>query len=66
MKDAATKACVAMICITAVYGVYMMTNAIAGTSVPDGVVLTGLVGAICALGGYSVAVARTTEKKETQ
>ena len=63
MKDGALKACVAMACVTAVYGTYMVTNAIAGQTVPDGVILTGIVGAVCALGGYSVAVVTKTAPK---
>ena len=63
MKDAGVKACVAMVCVTAVYGIYMMSNAIAGQEVPDGVVLTGMIGAVCGLGGYSVAVAKQTAPK---
>jgi len=52
----------AMGCVTAVYGIYMVTNAVAGQQVPDGVILTGVVGAVCALGGYSVAVMKTLPK----
>ena len=55
MKDGATKACVAMVCVVAVYGINMMANAIAGQPLPDGYLLTGVVGAVCALGGYTVA-----------
>lgn len=61
MKDGALKACVGMICVTAVYGVYMVSNAIAGQEVPDGIVLTGVVGAVCGLAGYSVAVSRAVK-----
>ena len=61
MKDGALKACVAMVCVVAVYSVNMLANAIAGQPVPDGYLLTGVVGAVCALGGYTVAssVAKT-------
>jgi hypothetical protein len=55
MKDGALKACVAMVCVTAVYGLNMMANAVAGNPLPDGYLLTGVVGAVCALGGYTVA-----------
>jgi hypothetical protein len=39
----------------------MMANAVAGNPLPDGYLLTGVVGAVCALGGYTVAssVAKT-------
>ena len=57
------KACVAMACVTAVYGVNMMANAVAGNPLPDGYLLTGVIGAVCALGGYSVAVAAKTAPK---
>ena len=63
MKDAGVRACVGMACVTAVYGIYMFSNAIAGQPIPDGVVLTGVVGSVCALGGYSVAVAGQTARK---
>jgi len=62
VKDGALRACMAMGCVTAVYGIYMVTNAVAGQQVPDGVILTGVVGAVCALGGYSVAVMKTLPK----
>ena len=62
MKDSATKACVGMICVTAVYGVYMTASALSGQEIPDGIVLTGIVGVVAGLGGYSVAVARAAEK----
>jgi hypothetical protein len=62
MKDSATKACVGMACVTAVYAVYMTANAISGNPTPDGIVLTGIVATVAGLGGYSVAVARVTEK----
>ena len=58
MNDGAAKACVGMACVTAVYGVYMVTNALAGNEIPDGIVLTGIVGAVCGLAGYSVAASK--------
>ena len=57
------KACVAMVCVVAVYGINMLSNAIAGQPIPDGYLLTGVIGAVCALGGYSVAVATKTQAK---
>ncbi len=57
MKDSGVKACVGMVCVTAIYAVYMSVNAIAGNEIPAGVVLTGVVGVVPGL-----AVARSTEK----
>ena len=55
MKDGALKASIAMVCVTALYGINMTANVMAGNEIPDGYLLTGLVGAVCALGGYTVA-----------
>jgi hypothetical protein len=66
MKDGALKACMGMACVTAVYGIYMVSNAIAGNEIPDGLILTGVVGAVCGLAGYSVAVAQATETARTR
>ena len=64
MKDGAAKAIMGMGCVTAIYGTYMVSNAIAGQQVPDGTILTGVIGVVCALAGYSVAVAARTTKPE--
>ncbi len=63
MKDGALKACVAMVCVVAVYGLNMMANAIAGQPVPDGYLLSGVIGAVCALGGYTVAASVANSRK---
>jgi len=55
MKDGALKASIAMVCVTALYGMNMAANVAVGNDIPDGYLLTGLVGAVCALGGYTVA-----------
>lgn len=61
MKDGATKACVGMVCVSVVYGTYIMANAVAGQPIPDGFVLTGVVGAVCGLAGYSVAATKAAK-----
>lgn len=55
LKDGALKACMGMGCVTAVYATYMMSHVIAGQPVPDGIVLTGVLGAVCGLAGYAYA-----------
>ena len=64
MKDGALKACVAMACVTAVYAINMAANVAAGNQIPDGYILTGVVGAVCALGGYTVAASVAKSSKE--
>lgn len=63
MKDGASKACVAMVCVAGIYGTNMIANAMVGNPLPDGYLLTGVIGAVCALGGYTVASSVQTAKK---
>ena len=55
MKDGATKACVGMVCVAAIYVGYMVSNAVAGQPIPNGTILTAVVGVVCGLAGYSIA-----------
>ena len=63
MNGAAMKACVGMVCISVVYGSYIVSSAVSGQPIPDGIVLTGVVGAVCALAGVSVGLERANAKK---
>lgn len=58
MKDGGVKACVAMACVVATYGIYSMNNP--GS---DGLIFGSVIGAVCALAGYSVAVVTKTTPK---
>lgn len=57
MKDSTATAICGMACTTAIYGVYLVTGAVSNTLAPDGLILSGAVGAIVALAtGTTVAL----------
>ena len=59
MKDGAMKSCVAMVCIVAMYGIYIF-----GTPNPvDGVLFGSVMVAIGALAGVSLRSSAETAKK---
>ena len=58
MKDSTALGVAGMVCVSIVYGAYMMSYAICGQPVQDGPILAGVVGAICALGGVLYGAAK--------
>ena len=51
MKDSTALGIAGMASVSVCYGSYIISHACTGQPIPDGPVLAGVVGAICALGG---------------
>ncbi len=63
MKDQTAIAIAGMACVSSVYAVYIVTGAAMHTLAPDGVILSGVIGAVCALGGVVYAITGRTQPK---
>lgn len=64
MKDSTALGIAGMACVTATYATYLVTGAATGSLAPDGIILSGVVGAICALGGVIYALKGNNVTKE--